>query len=90
MQRHEEELNEELSNYEYQTRIAGDISSFRYPHLSLLCIASHIKDKFDDLDIDIVDGHHESYDEICEIIKNNNYDVIGFSIDFTNYIHQLN
>lgn len=56
------------------------------PHLSLLCIASHIKDKFDDLDIDIVDGHHESYDEICEKIKNNNYDVIGFSIDFTNYI----
>ena len=56
------------------------------PHLSLLCIASHIKNKFDDIDIDIIDGHHVSFEDICDKISSNNYDVIGFSVDFTNYI----
>ncbi len=55
-------------------------------HLSLLCIASHLKTKFDDVDIDIIDGHHMSYEEICKKILANNYDVIGFSVDFTNYV----
>ncbi len=56
------------------------------PHLSLLCIASHIKSKFNDVIVDIIDGHHISYKNICDKISSNRYDVIGFSVDFTNYI----
>ena len=51
------------------------------PHLSLLCIASHLKTKFDDVDIDIIDGHHMSYEEICKKISANNYDVVLFDLD---------
>ena len=56
------------------------------PHLSLLCIASHLKNKFKDIEIDIIDGHHVSEEKISDMIAKNNYDLIGFSIDFTNYI----
>ncbi len=56
------------------------------PHLSLLCIASHIKNKFNDIAVDVIDGHHISSENIREKITQNNYDVIGFSVDFTNYI----
>lgn len=59
------------------------------PHLSLLCLASHIKSKFNDVEVDIIDGHHENLSEIKEKIEKNNYDVIGFSVDFTNYISSV-
>lgn len=55
------------------------------PHLSLLCLGTHIKNKFDDVQIDLCDGHHTNYETICKQIKNENYDIIGFSVDFTNY-----
>lgn len=59
------------------------------PHLSLLCLASHILSKFDDVKVDIIDGHHETREEIEKKIDNDNYDVIGFSVDFTNYISSV-
>jgi radical SAM superfamily enzyme YgiQ (UPF0313 family) len=59
------------------------------PHLSLLCLASHIKSKFDDVEVDIIDGHHDDREEIKRRIVKGNYDAIGFSVDFTNYISSV-
>ena len=56
------------------------------PHLSLLCIGTHITKKFPNVQVDLCDGHHTSYKEICNKIKKENYDIIGFSVDFTNYV----
>ena len=55
------------------------------PHLSLLCIASHLKAKFEDLEFVILDGHIESYEIIKEQIGTFHPDIIGYSVDFTNY-----
>lgn len=55
------------------------------PHLSLLCLGTHIIRTFDDVQVDLCDGHHTSFEEICTKIENENYDIIGFSVDFTNY-----
>lgn len=56
------------------------------PHLSLLCLGTHIKKTFEDVEVDLCDGHHVAYEMICAQIRKENYDVIGFSVDFTNYI----
>lgn len=55
------------------------------PHLSLLCLATHVKNTHPDVEIIISDGHHDSYQDICSIIKDKKPDIIGFSVDFTNY-----
>ena len=55
------------------------------PHLSTLCIACHLLSVYDDIDIKIEDGHHKNYDEMCRIIKSYCPDIIGYSVDFTNY-----
>lgn len=55
------------------------------PHLSLLCLGTHIKNSFDDVEVHLCDGHHKSAEEICAKIAKENYDIIGFSVDFTNY-----
>ncbi|MDO5557463.1 MAG: radical SAM protein [Clostridia bacterium] len=55
------------------------------PHLSLLCLGTHIKNSFNDVEVDLCDGHHTNFEKICEKIIFNNYDIIGFSVDFTNY-----
>lgn len=59
------------------------------PHLSLLCIGTHIAKKNPDIQVDLCDGHHTTYEEICNKIKKENYDIIGFSVDFTNYISSV-
>ena len=55
------------------------------PHLSTLCIASHLKQVFDDLDFCILDGHHVSREVIEQEILRFRPDLIGYSVDFTNY-----
>ncbi len=55
------------------------------PHLSLLCIASHLKAKFDDLTFRICDGHHMPAEEMKKEIVAFKPDMIGYSVDFTNY-----
>lgn len=68
-------------SFEYnQIRDAG-----MTPHLSLLCIASHLKAKFDGLTFMILDGHIDGYKVIKEKIKFFCPDIIGYSVDFTNY-----
>ena len=59
------------------------------PHLSLLCLGTHIRNSFSDVDVDLVDGHHDSYVKICKKIQKENYDIIGFSVDFTNYVSSV-
>ena len=55
------------------------------PHLSTLCIASHLKQVFDDLEFCILDGHHVSREEIEQRISDFQPELIGYSVDFTNY-----
>jgi radical SAM superfamily enzyme YgiQ (UPF0313 family) len=55
------------------------------PHLSLLCLASHIRQTHPDVEITISDGHHDSMAEISGRIKTESPDIVGFSVDFTNY-----
>lgn len=55
------------------------------PHLSLLCIASHLNAVFDDLEFVIMDGHIDGLDEIRRRIREFSPDMLGFSVDFTNY-----
>lgn len=59
------------------------------PHLSLLCLGTHIVNTFSDVQVDLCDGHHTTYKEICYKIKKENYDIIGFSVDFTNYVSSV-
>ena len=59
------------------------------PHLSLLCLGTHIVNTFSDVQVDLCDGHHTTYKEICNKIKKENYDIIGFSVDFTNYVSSV-
>lgn len=39
------------------------------PHLSLLCLGTHIVNTFSDVQVDLCDGHHTTYKEICNKIK---------------------
>ena len=55
------------------------------PHLSLLCLGTHIKNAVEDAEILLYDGHHDSYDAICGKLQKDMPDIIGFSVDFTNY-----
>lgn len=55
------------------------------PHLSLLCLGTHIKNVFYDVKVELIDGHHKTFEEICTKIQKEDYDIIGFSVDFTNY-----
>ncbi len=55
------------------------------PHLSTLCIASHLESLHDDLDFLLLDGHHLSLEEICGKIRTFSPDILGCSVDFTNY-----
>ena len=55
------------------------------PHLSTLCIASHLRAVFDDLSFCILDGHHISREQIKQEILAFSPDLIGYSVDFTNY-----
>lgn len=55
------------------------------PHLSLLCLATHIKNSNEGIEIILSDGHHDSYEDICELILKEKPNLIGFSVDFTNY-----
>lgn len=55
------------------------------PHLSLLCIASHLKSVFSGLKFCILDGHHIPREQIEEQMLAFAPDIIGYSVDFTNY-----
>ena len=55
------------------------------PHLSILCIASHLKSKFSDLTFKICDGHHMPAEEMKNEIVDFEPEIIGYSVDFTNY-----
>ncbi len=55
------------------------------PHLSILCIASHLETIFEDLSIRLLDGHHLSAEAIESVISSWQPDIIGYSVDFTNY-----
>ena len=39
------------------------------PHLSLLCIASHLESLYKDLEFIILDGHHTELEEIKQKIR---------------------
>ncbi|MBQ6321874.1 MAG: B12-binding domain-containing radical SAM protein [Lachnospiraceae bacterium] len=55
------------------------------PHLSILCIASHLKKFRQDLTFCLVDGHHEDLAQIKQRIRDFEPDIVGYSVDFTNY-----
>ena len=55
------------------------------PHMSLLCLGSHIQKTHPDVEISMSDGHHDSLYAIQKKIEIENPDIIGFSVDFTNY-----
>lgn len=53
--------------------------------MALLCIAGHLLDRFDDVEVEMVDGHHEDMGEIERAIERFAPDFVGCSVDFTNY-----
>ena len=59
------------------------------PHLSLLCIASHLKSVYDDISFMILDGHHLSIEEIKDKLSKEMPDIVGYSVDFTNYANAV-
>ena len=59
------------------------------PHLSTLCIASHLDSVYDDIEFEILDGHHLDMDEIRAVIERFRPDIIGHSVDFTNYVNAV-
>lgn len=55
------------------------------PHMALLCIAGHLLSRFEDVTVKIIDGHHAAMADIREAIASFAPDLIGHSVDFTNY-----
>lgn len=55
------------------------------PHMALLCIAGHLLDRFDDVEVLMVDGHHGDMAAIEGAIASFSPDLVGCSVDFTNY-----
>lgn len=55
------------------------------PHLSLLCLASHIATTNPEVQILLSDGHYLDCSQISHIIDTEKPDIVGFSVDYTNY-----
>lgn len=55
------------------------------PHMSLLCLATHLKKVIPDVKVKIIDGNHYSIKETIDQIIAFSPDVVGMSVDFTNY-----
>ena len=55
------------------------------PHMALLCIAGHLLSRFDDVEVQMIDGHHDGMETIRRAIEQFGPDLVGCSVDFTNY-----